>query len=196
VANLWATLAATRPGPAQPLVPATPGRGARLAASQPPPAPYSFARDTPVAEVLERHPGAVTILQRHGVEGLDDPKILAQLARFKVTLGSLATTHGLAAAALVAEINAGGAPAPSPLSLKMGDSPRPRTDGPCGPEDIIGEVLARYPETTAIFQERFGAGCFTCPGQATESIAQAAMMHNLDPTELVAALNRVAGGRS
>jgi hybrid cluster-associated redox disulfide protein len=195
VANLGATLAATRPGPAQPVVPATPGRDAvPVASPRPAPPAYTFALDSPVAEVLERYPAAAAILRRHGVEGLDDAKILAQLARFKVTLGSLAATHGLVAPALMSEINGGGASAPSPLTLKMGDIPGPRTDGPCGPDDIIGEVLARYPATTAVFQERFGVGCFTCPGQATESIAQAALMHNLDPADLVAAVNRVAGG--
>jgi len=194
VANLWATMAATRPGPVSPVVPATVGGGAQPAARRPVPPAYTFALDTPVSQVLEQYPGAAAILQRHGVDGLDDPKIVAQLARFNVTLGSLAATHDLSAPELVAEINRGGTVAGAPLTLNRALSSPPRAEGPCGPDDIIGDVLARYPETTPVFQERFGAGCFTCPGQATESITQAAMMHNIDPLELVAALNRVAGG--
>jgi len=194
VANLWATMAASRPGPAPTVVPATPGGGAQPAAPRSVPPAHTFGHDTPVSEVLERHPGAAAILRGHGVDGLDDPKIVAQLARFKVTLGSLAATHELSAPELIAEINRGGTAVGAPLTLKLATGSAPRGDGPCGPDDIIGDVLARYPETTAVFQERFGAGCFTCPGQATESITQAAMMHNIDPADLVAALNRVAGG--
>ncbi|MGD2064327.1 MAG: disulfide oxidoreductase [Nitrospirota bacterium] len=55
--------------------------------------------------------------------------------------------------------------------------------------DFIYASLA-HPGSGALL----GAGCSSCPGQATESIAQAAMMHNIDPAELVAARNRVAGG--
>jgi hybrid cluster-associated redox disulfide protein len=195
VANLWATIAATQPGPAHPVVPATPRVGK---SAEPPPAPpaYTFALDSLVTEVLQRQPAAAQILRRRGVEGLDDPKILGQMERFKVTLERLATTQGLAAADLLAEINRGAptvSPTAAPLKLNIAPGTVATTGGPCGPNDVIGEVLARYPETTAVFQERFGAGCFSCPGQASESIAQAAMMHNIDPAELVAALNRVAG---
>ncbi|MGD2063319.1 MAG: DUF1858 domain-containing protein [Nitrospirota bacterium] len=195
VANLWATLAATRPGPTQPVVPAAPTVG--KAAGRPPAPPvHTFALESPVTEVLQRQPAAAEILRRHGVDGLDDPKILAQMERFKVTLERLAANHGLSGPELLAEINRGGAaasPAAAPLNLNIAAGSAPPPGGPCRPDDIIGDVLARYPEITAVFQERFGAGCFSCPGQATESIAQAAMMHNIDPTELVAALNRVAG---
>jgi hypothetical protein len=36
---------------------------------------------------------------------------------------------------------------------------------------------------------RFGSGCFTCPGQATESVAQAAMMHGMAAEALAAEIN-------
>jgi hybrid cluster-associated redox disulfide protein len=195
VANLWATMASTRPGPAPAVVPVAP----KVARPAPPPAPpkYTFALDSLVTEVLQRQPAATEILRRHGVEGLDDPKILAQMGRFKITLERLAATHGLVGRELLTELNQGAAVASpaTPLRFNVGSGSTPSEDGPCRPNDIIGDVLARYPATTAVFQERFGAGCFSCPGQTTESIVQAAMMHNVDPADLVAALNRVAGAR-
>jgi hybrid cluster-associated redox disulfide protein len=192
VANRWATIAAPRPGPAAAVVPAAPNV-ARPAA--PPRPEYTFVLDSLVTDVLRRQPAAAKILRRHGVEGLDDPKILGQMERFKVTVERLVATQGLPAAELLEEINRGAAmlPVAAPLKLHIGSEATAQQGGPCRPTDVIRDVLARYPETTAVFQERFGAGCFSCPGQATESIARAAMMHNIDPAELVAALNQVVG---
>ncbi|MBP2689533.1 MAG: hypothetical protein H6Q83_1720, partial [Deltaproteobacteria bacterium] len=37
-------------------------------------------------------------------------------------------------------------------------------------------------------------GCFSCPGQATESVKQSAMMHNVSEKQLLAELNKTAAG--
>lgn len=50
----------------------------------------------------------------------------------------------------------------------------------------IGEAMARMPGARAVFERHFGAGCFTCPGIATETIAQGAAMHGV-PVEAVIA---------
>jgi hypothetical protein len=47
-------------------------------------------------------------------------------------------------------------------------------------QETIGEVLTRHPQLEETIRLFFGDGCFSCPGQATESLAQAAAVHNID----------------
>ena len=62
-----------------------------------------------------------------------------------------------------------------------------------GEDHILGEILAAYPETEKVFRKYYGDGCFSCPGQATESVKQSAMMHNVSEKQLLSELNHAAG---
>jgi hybrid cluster-associated redox disulfide protein len=62
-----------------------------------------------------------------------------------------------------------------------------------GADHILGEILGAYPETEKVFRKYYGDGCFSCPGQATESVKQSAMMHNVSEKQLLAELNQAAG---
>jgi hybrid cluster-associated redox disulfide protein len=64
---------------------------------------------------------------------------------------------------------------------------------PIRPDSVLGDILAAYPETEKVFKRYYGAGCFSCPGQATESVKQSAMMHNVNEKEILTELNRAAG---
>ncbi len=55
-------------------------------------------------------------------------------------------------------------------------------------ESIIGEVLDADIETAQYFLA-IGMHCLGCPASRGESIADACMVHNTDPDELVAKLN-------
>ena len=62
-----------------------------------------------------------------------------------------------------------------------------------GPASVIGSVLKEYPSTERVFRKYYGAACFSCPGQATETIRQSAMMHNANESELLRELNEAVG---
>src|SRR5665647_1763020 len=62
-----------------------------------------------------------------------------------------------------------------------------------GADHILGEILGAYPETEKVFRKYYGDGCFSCPGQATESVKQSAMMHNVSEKQLLSELNHAAG---
>jgi hybrid cluster-associated redox disulfide protein len=64
-----------------------------------------------------------------------------------------------------------------------------------GPDDVIGDVLRTHPSTEPVFRKYYGAACFSCPGQATETVRQSAMMHNAREGELLRELNAAAGLR-
>lgn len=55
----------------------------------------------------------------------------------------------------------------------------------------IGEIIKQYPEAEPVIQKYFGSGCFSCPGSKTEDIAFGALMHNIDPEQIIKELNDV-----
>ena len=65
-------------------------------------------------------------------------------------------------------------------------------------KSTIGEIFSKYPETEPVFMKYFGSGCLTCPGSKTEDVQFGAMMHNVDPQQIIDELNEAikkgAGG--
>ena len=57
-------------------------------------------------------------------------------------------------------------------------------------DSIIGEVLREHPRGKEVIQKYFGGGCFTCPGINMESLSFGAMMHNIDPQQIINELNK------
>lgn len=57
-------------------------------------------------------------------------------------------------------------------------------------EETIGAMLETYPQLEDTVRQFFGDGCFSCPGQSTETVIQAAMVHNIDPELLLEELRR------
>ena len=53
---------------------------------------------------------------------------------------------------------------------------------------IIGDVLDKHPETAELFFS-IGMHCLGCPASQGESIADACMVHGVDPDELVKQIN-------
>jgi len=54
---------------------------------------------------------------------------------------------------------------------------------------LIGEIIRKKPEAVDILI-RFGMGCIGCPSSQMESLEEAAMVHGLDLTSLLEALNK------
>ncbi len=57
---------------------------------------------------------------------------------------------------------------------------------------IIGDVIRNVPGAEAVIKKYFGDGCFTCPGINVEELSFGAMMHNVDPDQLVNEINALA----
>ncbi len=52
----------------------------------------------------------------------------------------------------------------------------------------ITETVQKYPETIEVFMH-FGMGCIGCSAASFENIEEGAMVHGIDPDEIVAKLN-------
>ena len=63
-------------------------------------------------------------------------------------------------------------------------------------DTMIGELLRDQEHIDAIAEVLFGIGmhCLGCPSSQMETLEEAAMVHGLEPDELVARLNAVVEG--
>jgi len=52
----------------------------------------------------------------------------------------------------------------------------------------ITETVQKYPETIEVFMQ-FGMGCIGCAAASFENIEEGAMVHGIDPDEIVTKLN-------
>ena len=56
-------------------------------------------------------------------------------------------------------------------------------------EDMLtGDIVLKYPEAAIALME-CGMGCVSCPASAAESIHDAALVHGLDPQEVIRYVN-------
>jgi hypothetical protein len=168
-----------------PQAPAATSAAAAVAATPPPSTPPThparISPDTRVGEILTRWPQLVEVLVAGGLAPLANPDHREKVKGAPVTLGMACTNHGLDCDAIVQQLNA---------ALAAAAVPPPRR---IGPNDVIGEVLKAHPATETVFRKYYGAACFSCPGQATETVRQSAMMHNAKEAELLRELNEAAG---
>lgn len=56
-------------------------------------------------------------------------------------------------------------------------------------EMTIGEVVRTNPEKAEVLMS-FGMGCVGCPSAQSETLEEAAIVHGLNLTELITALNK------
>ncbi len=158
-----------------------PARGPAPARDADAPAePAGIGPDTRVGEILSRWPHTAQVFVEAGFGGLADPEHREQVKQLPITVRMACQRHGVDVEDLLARLReaiARGGPAVPEIR----------------PDQIIGEVLAAHPETEAVFRKYYGSGCFSCPGQKTETIKQSAMIHNVDLDQLLDELNRAVG---
>jgi hybrid cluster-associated redox disulfide protein len=162
-----------------------------------PPARPRIDPDMRVGEILSRWPETVEVFVSNGFASLANPEHREQVKQIPITLRMACQRHNVDLEPMVARLvaAASGESAPAAAAARTGPS---RKEGlakgePIASENILGEILAVYPETVKVFKKYYGEGCFSCPGQATESVKQSAMMHNVSEKQILADLNRAAG---
>ena len=174
---------------------------AGMAPAAPPPVAPRIDPDMRVGEVLTRWPQTVDIFVGHGFASLASPEHREQVKQIPITLRMACQRHNVDLDYMLAELNETISPAPAKAAgdptmtapakaAKKGKLAKGET---IGADHILGEILAAYPETEKVFRKYYGDGCFSCPGQATESVKQSAMMHNVSEKQLLSELNHVAG---
>jgi hypothetical protein len=173
---------------------------AAAAPSAPPPAAPKIDPDVRVGEILTRWPQTVDVFVGHGFASLANPEHREQVKQIPITLRMACERHNVDLDYMVSELNEAIAPAPPKAAAATKTAPanaakkgKMAKGETIGADHILGEILAAYPETEKVFRKYYGDGCFSCPGQATESVKQSAMMHNVSEKQLLTELNRAAG---
>jgi len=187
---------------------ATAGHAPAEAHSVPPDAAPKVDPDMRVGEILTKWSQTVDVFVGHGFASLANPEHREQVKQMPVTLRMACQKHNVDLDYMVSELNEAIAPASAPKAVHSAavfgaTAGKPAagkaTKGKLGrgetigEDHILGEILAAYPETEKVFRKYYGDGCFSCPGQATESVKQSAMMHNVSEKQLLSELNRAAG---
>jgi len=174
---------------------------------QAPPAPsppqVDIHPDMRVGEILTRWPRTVDVFVANGFASLGNPEHREQVKQIPITLRMACQRHNVDLEPMVALLvsAAGGTPRPpSPATdIRAGTTggtgrrEKLSRGEPIRAENILGDILSAYPETEKVFRKYYGDGCFSCPGQATESVKQSAMMHNVNEKQILSDLNRAAG---
>ncbi|MEK6695863.1 MAG: DUF1858 domain-containing protein [Candidatus Deferrimicrobiota bacterium] len=181
------------------------GNASSAMPAQPPP---KIDPDMRVGEILTRWPQAVDVFVGHGFASLANPEHREQVKQIPITLRMACQRHNVDLDYMVSELNEAISPSfaaeaapttgasaasegkPAARKAAKGKLARGET---IGTDHILGEILAAYPETEKVFRKYYGDGCFSCPGQATESVKQSAMMHNVSEKQLLSELNRAVG---
>ena len=174
---------------------------------QAPPAPsppqVDIHPDMRVGEILSRWPQTVDVFVANGFASLGNPEHREQVKQIPITLRMACQRHNVDLEPMVdLLVSAAGGTPPStapPTDIRAGAAGRAgrreklSRGEPIRAENILGDILSAYPETEKVFRKYYGDGCFSCPGQATESVKQSAMMHNVNEKEILSDLNRAAG---
>ena len=156
--------------------------------------------DTRMGDIVTQWPESVDILISNGFTPLKDPAHLEKVKGLPVTLGMACERHGLDLDLMVSLLNQAAnalekekaPPGPQPITLSSIQTTLKQGDV-ITQHHVIGDILKVYPATDKVFRKYYGAACFSCPGQATESIRMSAMMHNADEKNILADLNKAAG---
>ncbi len=211
VVNLGATMILEPPAAAEEEEEERPGAAEEPAGATPPAAAVRIDPDLRVGEILSRWPETVEVFVANGFPSLGDPAHREQVKQIPITLRMACQRHNVDLDGMVAKLSAAASGAPSPVAPGPAPPPRrPAAPRPSSgtrkeakpkiakgerirPDDILGDILAVYPSTERVFRKYYGEGCFSCPGQATESVRQSALMHNVSEKQLLEELNRAAG---
>ena len=179
----------------------SPARPQASSAPSPPSPPLvDIHPDMRVGEILTRWPQTVEVFVANGFASLGNPEHREQVKQIPITLRMACQRHNVDLEPMVALLvsAAGGTPRPAlaTAGIRAGGAGRREKlarGEPIRAENILGDILSTYPETEKVFRKYYGDGCFSCPGQATESVKQSAMMHNVSEKEILTDLNRAAG---
>ncbi len=149
-----------------------------------------------VGEILSKYPGIHEVFVRHGFQSLAFESHREQVKELPITIAMACNKHGVDVNTLIKDLNEFigiKVVTRAEAAGKTGSNGRIKRGEPIRSDHILGDILRVYPETEEVFRKYYGEGCFTCPGQATESVKLSAMMHNVSEEEILRELNEAIG---
>lgn len=163
-----------------------------------------ITEDMKVSEVLDKWPSLLDLFAESGFKALTIPAARATFARV-VTISQACKIHRVDSRTFLIKLNdalTNGARAESaPAEAPVQEPPQQKAETaaatgekisrgePATAETLIGSLIDAYPETKIVFESHYGSGCFSCPGQAFETVKQTAMMHGIETEKILTDIN-------
>ena len=152
--------------------------------------PTKITGDMKVGIVLDQFPSSLTIFIENGFQALANPTARQTFAKM-VSIDKACEKHGVSSAEFLEKLN-------QEIFSKETSSASGETDSAgqeiqrgemCEGDTRVGSLIKTYLTTKSVFEKHYGEGCFSCPGQVYETVAQTASMHNVDLELILAEIN-------
>lgn len=161
-----------------------------LSAPEETPKPEKITGDMKVAEVLDHFPQALSLFLEAGFQSLANPAARQTFAKV-VSIEKACEKHKVNSTEFIDHLNREIFKTNAPSKNENTHPGQEISRGEkCQTETWVGSLVKVYPTTKKIFESHYGEGCFSCPGQAFETVEQTASMHNVDPQVILAEINK------
>lgn len=142
-----------------------------------------------VGPVIDQFPQALTIFIENGFQTLANPTARKTFAKV-ISIDKACEKHGVSSAEILMKLN-------KEIFEKKTSSEVEATGKEiqhgemCAADTRVGSLIKAYVTTKPVFEKHYGEGCFSCPGQVYETVAQTASMHNIDLNQILEEINAV-----
>lgn len=165
-----------------------------LSAPEEGPPPEKITGDMKVGPVIDQFPQALSVFVESGFEALSNPTARKTFARV-VSIDKACEKHGVSSEEFLEKLNRE-VFSKEPSSTVPAGSSEERSAGKeiqrgemCAGDTRVGSLVKTYVTTKSVFEAHYGEGCFSCPGQVYETVAQTASMHNVDLSLILSEIN-------
>jgi len=160
-----------------------------LSAPEETPKPEKITGEMKVAEVLDHFPQALSLFLESGFQSLANPAARQTFAKV-VSIEKACEKHGVNTTEFLEKLNSEIFTTNAPPESENTNPGKEISRGKkCQADTWVGSLVKAYPTTKKVFESHYGEGCFSCPGQAFETVEQTASMHNVDPQLILAEIN-------
>jgi hypothetical protein len=136
-----------------------------------------------VGPVIDQFPQSLPIFIESGFQALANPTARKTFAKM-VSIDKACEKHEVSSAEFLEKLNQeifNKETAPPVTSEEPSSAGQEIQRGEmCESETRVGSLIKTYITTKTVFEKHYGEGCFSCPGQVFETVAQTASMHNVD----------------
>jgi hypothetical protein len=161
-----------------------------LSAPEEIPKPEKITGEMKVAVVLDHFPIALSLFLESGFQSLANPAARQTFAKV-VSIEKACEKHGVNTTEFLEKLNREIFKTNAPTESGNANPGREISRGEkCQADTWVGSLVKAYPTTKKVFESHYGEGCFSCPGQAFETVEQTASMHNVDPQLILAEINK------
>ena len=160
-----------------------------LSAPEETPKPEKITGEMKVAEVLDHFPQALSLFLESGFQSLANPAARQTFAKV-VSIEKACEKHRVNTTEFIEKLNREIFNANAPSENENTNPGREISRGEkCQVDTWVGSLIKVYPTTKKVFESHYGEGCFSCPGQAFETVEQTASMHNVNPQLILTEIN-------